>query len=109
MLDLSPEVQQRLIDRSVREVLTPRDRAACAGQRVLVTGAGGSVGSDSEYPLVAMEQAARVLEALRHVVTDFIPSNAAVEAAAGGHKQCVEHVRLSAVAAASSGDISFRH
>ena len=53
MLDLSPEVQQRLLDRSVRDVLTLRDRAALCGQRVLVTGAGGSVGSELSRQLAA--------------------------------------------------------
>lgn len=46
MLDLHPDVQEHLLGRSVRDLLTPADRAACAGQRILVTGAGGSIGSE---------------------------------------------------------------
>jgi FlaA1/EpsC-like NDP-sugar epimerase len=57
----------------------------------------------------ACGDAARVLDALMTAVIDFIPSNAALEAAAGRHEQCVEHVRLSAVAAGSSAATSFRH
>jgi hypothetical protein len=57
----------------------------------------------------ARGDADRVLDVLMTAVVDFIPSNAAREAAAGRQEQCVEHVRLSAVAAASSAAISFRH
>ncbi len=35
-----------LMDRPVCELLTAADRGACAGRRVLITGAGGSIGSE---------------------------------------------------------------
>jgi hypothetical protein len=59
--------------------------------------------------LVLAPDAARVLEALMAAVTDFIPSNAARELAAGRQNQCVERAPLSAVAVASSAAISFPH
>ena len=37
---------ERLMDRPVRHLLTADDRQALAGQRVLITGAGGSIGSE---------------------------------------------------------------
>jgi FlaA1/EpsC-like NDP-sugar epimerase len=47
MIDLRDEsTQELLLGRRVQEVLTPDDRRACAGQRVMITGAGGSVGSE---------------------------------------------------------------
>lgn len=47
MIDLRDvRTQELLLGRRVQEVLTADDRRACAGQRVLITGAGGSVGSE---------------------------------------------------------------
>ena len=40
MLHLDRDLQERLLGRPVRDVLTPADRRAFRGQRVLVTGAG---------------------------------------------------------------------
>src|SRR5262245_50051031 len=37
---------ETLLQRSVCRLLTPADRGAIAGRRVLVTGAGGSIGSE---------------------------------------------------------------
>jgi O-antigen biosynthesis protein WbqV len=46
MLGLETAVQERLLGRAVCDVLTDVDRRRFGGQRVLVTGAGGSVGSE---------------------------------------------------------------
>lgn len=46
MIQLPRDVQERLIGRRVQDVLTPADRRSLAGQRVLVTGGGGSLGSE---------------------------------------------------------------
>lgn len=47
MLDLrNPELLERLLGRPRRRLLRPGDRATIAGNRVLVTGAAGSVGSE---------------------------------------------------------------
>jgi O-antigen biosynthesis protein WbqV len=74
---LTPELQERLLGRPVRAVLDAADRIALAGERVLITGAGGSVGSElarqiaacgperlvlldhSEYALFEIERAIR--------------------------------------------------
>ncbi|MEZ5417980.1 MAG: flagellar motor protein MotB [Vicinamibacterales bacterium] len=37
---------ERLLDRPVRHLVAPADRRRCAGRRLVVTGAGGSVGSE---------------------------------------------------------------
>ena len=37
---------EQLLDRPVRQVLSEADRRAFAGRRVLITGAGGSIGSE---------------------------------------------------------------
>jgi FlaA1/EpsC-like NDP-sugar epimerase len=42
----SREVQQYLLGRDVRDVLAPEDRRRLAGMRLLVTGAGGTIGSE---------------------------------------------------------------
>jgi FlaA1/EpsC-like NDP-sugar epimerase len=53
MLRLGPELQEQLLGRNVRAVLTERDRHALAGERVLITGAGGSVGSELARQIAA--------------------------------------------------------
>ena len=46
VLSLDPALQQRLLGRDVSEVLGAEDRLQLRGQRALVTGAAGSVGSE---------------------------------------------------------------
>jgi FlaA1/EpsC-like NDP-sugar epimerase len=55
------DVQQRLLGRAIRAVLADGDREAFGGQRVLVTGAGGSVGSELSRQIVTCEPAALAL------------------------------------------------
>jgi O-antigen biosynthesis protein WbqV len=77
MMHLPADIQERLLGRPIRDLLTDADRAAFAGQRLLVTGAGGSVGGElarqlascgperltlvdhSEYALFRIERAIR--------------------------------------------------
>jgi FlaA1/EpsC-like NDP-sugar epimerase len=77
VVELSRDIEEKLLGRPVRDVLTSEDRRALAGRRVLITGAGGSVGSElarqlaacrpssltlldhSEYALFAIEAALR--------------------------------------------------
>ena len=53
MIVLDAVAQERLLGRPVRAVLTEKDRQMFAGQRLLVTGAGGSVGSELARQLAA--------------------------------------------------------
>jgi FlaA1/EpsC-like NDP-sugar epimerase len=46
MIRLDKQVQEQLLGRPTESVLTSTDRRALRGQRLLVTGAGGSVGSE---------------------------------------------------------------
>lgn len=46
MIELTHGQQETLLGRRVRPLLTPADRQTFAGQRCLITGAGGSVGSE---------------------------------------------------------------
>lgn len=46
MIDLPRPLQEHLLGRSIRDVLTRSDRTALSGQRVLITGGGGSLGSE---------------------------------------------------------------
>ena len=50
-------LQEQLLGRGVQEVLTAADRASLTGQSVLVTGAGGSVGSELVRQLAACRPA----------------------------------------------------
>ncbi len=43
---LAPAIEERLLGRPSRHILTSADRLALAGRRVVITGAGGSVGSE---------------------------------------------------------------
>jgi FlaA1/EpsC-like NDP-sugar epimerase len=53
VLTLPRDVQERLLGRSVREVLSDRDRRSLSGLRLLVTGGGGSLGAELARQLAA--------------------------------------------------------
>jgi FlaA1/EpsC-like NDP-sugar epimerase len=53
MMQLDKEAQERLLGRATEGVLTKGDRRALKGQRLLVTGAGGSVGSELSRQLAS--------------------------------------------------------
>lgn len=46
MIRLDRDAQERLLGRRLRRVLTPENRRTFTGQRVVVTGAGGSIGAE---------------------------------------------------------------
>src|SRR5688572_30560079 len=87
MLPLDASLQERLLARPVSSVLADADREALRGQRVLVTGAAGSVGAElcrqlaasgvarlgvldhSEYALFRLEADMR----RSHPATDIVP------------------------------------
>jgi len=50
-------MEEQLLGRPAQDLLTPADRAAFRGQRLLVTGAGGSVGSELARQLAASRPA----------------------------------------------------
>jgi FlaA1/EpsC-like NDP-sugar epimerase len=50
---LSSELEEQLLGRALRAVLTDADHHALAGQRVLITGAGGSLGSELTRQIAA--------------------------------------------------------
>jgi FlaA1/EpsC-like NDP-sugar epimerase len=61
VIELDRSAEERLLGRSVEEVLTAFDRRALKGRRLLVTGAGGSVGSELARQLAACAPASLTL------------------------------------------------
>jgi len=61
MIELTRALEEELLGRPVRDVLTVADRQATAGRRVLITGAGGSVGSELCRQVASCRRAALTL------------------------------------------------
>jgi len=61
VIELDRSAEERLLGRPVEEVLTAFDRRALKGRRLLVTGAGGSVGSELARQLAACAPASLTL------------------------------------------------
>jgi FlaA1/EpsC-like NDP-sugar epimerase len=57
MVDLTRDIQEQLLGRRVHDLLTDIDRAAFARQRLLVTGAGGSLGRELSRQLASCRPA----------------------------------------------------
>ena len=61
MIELDRDAEQRLLGRPVESVLTAIDRRALKDRRLLVTGAGGSVGSELARQLASCAPASLTL------------------------------------------------
>ncbi len=61
MVELTRDVEERLLGRRVHDVLSPADRQAISGRRVLVTGAGGSVGAELSRQIAGCRPASLTL------------------------------------------------
>ena len=61
MIELDSAAEERLLGRQAESVLTPLDRRALKDRRVLITGAGGSVGSELASQLASCKPAVLTL------------------------------------------------
>ena len=83
MSAFTPTELEQLLDRPIRQVLSAADRQAFAGRRVLITGAGGSIGSELARQVAAcgpdrltlVDHSEHALFQIERELSSLLPSN----------------------------------